>query len=489
MSPTALRAAALLLAVAVLGGCSHRPARRGPFTGVSWEWSSFALRDYRSRQWREGGITDVFVRAGQVRFEASGVRRDTSGYDWRRAGSKLPITLVIGLNGDDLAGALDRDWPTAAREVLQALNEAVNHARDAGIRPKGLQIDIEKPVTTVGRYADMVKMVRRQIRSDMELSATIAPEMLGSIAAGQLARSVDYVVVRYRWPDGMSAPHEVAAAGISPKMLQKWAALADGWNRPYAIYLDAQPTYFELTGDPPSLTGISLRQADHRALALTPGAGVVPAPGIPGSKTISYLKYAGSLREESIGMVAAAPHQPGLRRLLAAMPRPQRNHFLGPIISVPWELPDELAMGNDEIMKALAGEECFPEPQISLRPFGENRDQVVVRVDNVGCGRPALEPGSVRLRLDYPAGTVTHAERAQFNGVEVLRTTAEGTTPSRTVSSDTLIYSAACLVQNAIETGPIHLSPEAGGTLRLTAWFKSAGGQAGRTSSKEISLR
>jgi hypothetical protein len=159
-------------------------------------------------------------------------------------------------------------------------------------------------------------------------------------------------------------------------------------------------------------------------------------------------------------------------------------------VTVPRELPDELACTNEEIMLALKGRECLPEPQISLRPFDKDRNRVVARLDNVGCGRPALEPGSIRLRISYPSGVLTHAERSQFQTLEMFRTEDGKQYPVRDIRlSDSVVFSAPEMSQGALETGPLHLNVSPGARLRLTALLRSPGGSPGAAATLEVNLK
>ncbi len=483
--------AAALLALAVLaGGCLPEPSGVRPFTGVLWEWESFALRDYRARQWREGGVSQVFVRCASVTFSEGRVLSDAAEYDWQRPGSGLPITLVVEVGGDGLADALASAWRDAARDVAREVQTAIEHARKAGVVPRGVMLDLLETGAAGGRYADLVKAVARQLRSGLEFSAACAPSFLDSLAAGQLARSTDYLVIRWRWPEDLETPEQAAAAPFSPSDLQRWVAKAEMLNRPFAVVLDPQPTYFEAAGDPPRLTGVTLRHIERQRSGLVPARPVSPPEGIRPGRTMDFMLYRSREGFPSRKLLAAAPHSPGLRRLLKALPHPRRSGFLGAIITAPRELPDELACSNEEIVRVLRGEECRPEPQISLRPFEGERDRVVVRVDNVGCGRPALEPGSVRLRLSYPAGVVTHAERSQFETLQMLRTEEGLQAPVQDVRlSDTLVLGAPEMRQGALETGPLHLNVRPGARLQVTAVFRSPGGEPGAAASVEVDLR
>ncbi len=482
-------AAALGLAL-LAGGCSQERGGIRPFTGVLWEWEGFTMRDYRARQWREGGVTQVFVRCATVTFSEGRISSDAAEYDWQRPGSGLPITLVVGLEGDGLPDILATDWNAAARDVAREVRTALERARAAGVAPRGVMLDLVNPRVSGGRYADLVQAVARQLRSGLEISATCPPSLLDSLAAGQLARSTDYLVIRWRWPGDLQTPEEAAAAPFDPSDLQRWAAEAEMLNRPFAVVLDPQPTYFECTGEPPRLTGVTLRQIERQRYGLVPARLVAPRAGLPASKTTDFMLYRSREGFPSRRILVAAPHSAGLRRLLKALPHPRRSGFLGAIVTVPRELPDELACSNEEMVRALQGEDCRPEPQISLRPFQEDRSRVVARVDNVGCGRPALAPGAIRLRITYPAGVLTHAERSQFETLEMFRTVEGKQYPVRDIRiSDTLVFSAPEMRQGALETGPLHLNVRPGARLRLTAALRSPAGEPGSAATLDVNLQ
>ena len=471
-------------------GCTREADGVRPFTGVLWEWDGFALRDYRARQWREGGVDQIFVRCATVAFSEGRVKSDAAEYEWQRPGSGLPVTLVIGLAGDGLPDALATDWRQAARDVAREVRLALERARGAGVAPRGVQLDLVNTRVSGGRYADLVQAVSRQLRSGLEVSATCPPALLDSLAAGQLARSTDYLVIRWRWPEDLETPEEAAAAPFTPSDLQRWSALAELLNRPFAVVLDPQPTYFECSGDPVRLTGVALRQLERQRHGLVAARPVAPRAGLAASKTTEFMLYRSREGFAPRKVLAAAPHCAGLRRLLKALPPPRRSGFLGVIVTVPRELPDELACTNEEIMLALKGRECLPEPQISLRPFDKDRNRVVARLDNVGCGRPALEPGSIRLRISYPSGVLTHAERSQFQTLEMFRTEDGKQYPVRDIRlSDTVVFSAPEMSQGALETGPLHLNVSPGARLRLTALLRSPGGSPGAAATLEVNLK
>lgn len=465
----------------LLAGCGGPPKAEKPIAGILYDGASFGISDAEVEFWKQAGVTDLLVKAGALSYSTGRPTSTVESFEWRRLAAGLPVTLVLELGGPDLSAMLEADWRKVANDTTVSLHQAMEKARNAGVRPAGIQIAAGAADLPVRPLADLIRYVRQQFRSDMPVSVAVPASVLEQGTAKRLARRVSYMVFLQPVPAAGMAAKDVQNLLPSPSGFQRMAERARDLGSPFSFVIDTRVQVFA--------------EGEHGLAVSSQAAGLTathrydgPQPGTEGSATHEVGRWIKGTASEG-DRVAAAPHVGGVHRVLQALVKSGVSDYRGPILSAPPAIPDDLSLTVEGVRAALTGEECLPEPQITIRPVPDVANSIQVELSNTGCGRTAVADNAVRIRISYPRGAVASAQAGGFRTAQILKTVAGQTLPTEAATSDTIVLEAPHLVQGTLQTGSITLRPGQDGKMKITAVLEAPGDQPARTGSIEVQLR
>ncbi len=156
-----------------------------------WAWRNKTPAEaVVERAVREAHAQALFLRAGQIDYEAESPRRI------RPVEGKFPRTLELHLVYNatrNLLAAFERAEMSA---LAQTISEAytLDAARGAaeGARIAGLQLDIDVPTRLLPKYEQLLRAVRGRVPQGVKLSITGLPTWMESSALNETLRAVDF---------------------------------------------------------------------------------------------------------------------------------------------------------------------------------------------------------------------------------------------------------------------------------------------------------
>ncbi|MGB7923239.1 MAG: DUF3142 domain-containing protein, partial [Pyrinomonadaceae bacterium] len=221
-----------------------------------WAWRNEAPSEAEVEQAaQQMRAQALFLRAGQIDYEGGTLRRI------RAAAGKFPRRLDLHLvyNGTrSLLKEFERTDETAlAVSVAEAYREDVARASQDGARVAGVQLDIDAPTRLLGRYAKVLRLVRKRLPQGTKLSVTGLPSWMDSVALEGLLAEVDFWIPQCY---GASIPDRLDQRTpiSSPQAVARTVARARRLNHPfyaglaaygYAILYGRDGAILEVRGD------------------------------------------------------------------------------------------------------------------------------------------------------------------------------------------------------------------------------------------------
>jgi hypothetical protein len=130
------------------------------------------------------------VRAGQFDVKDGRIQRirPASGQFPRRT----EIHLVYNATRELLSVLSEVDSTDLSSSILSTFLQDIERAKDDGASVRGLQLDIDVPTRFLDRYAQLLKLVRRDLPSGMDVSITGLPTWFNSGKLSDVLNQVDF---------------------------------------------------------------------------------------------------------------------------------------------------------------------------------------------------------------------------------------------------------------------------------------------------------
>lgn len=156
-----------------------------------WSWRSEIPSQHEvSEAVRQTGTKTLFLRAGQIDRDATGLRRI------RPALGTLPrdidVHLVYNATRSCLAEFEKLSPPTLAAIISEAYAEDSLRASRDGSHIAGVQLDIDVPTRLLRNYTKVLKATRDLLPGDLRLSITGLPTWMDSVDLRETLATVDF---------------------------------------------------------------------------------------------------------------------------------------------------------------------------------------------------------------------------------------------------------------------------------------------------------
>lgn len=185
----------LLLPFVVLGGCRRTPAP--PATLGMWYWHSpFRVTEAERTQLLKMGVKTLYVRAGTFTTDGKHVSLMLP-QEWRKPPKGIDIVLVFNFDAGLVSHLSEIPVTTLAEDVAPRVQRAIVSAGRTGIKPIGVQFDIDCPTSKLPIYTRFLEDVRQRMGNVGEVSITALPTWLTSKHFPALAKAVDVVAPQF----------------------------------------------------------------------------------------------------------------------------------------------------------------------------------------------------------------------------------------------------------------------------------------------------
>ncbi|WP_394560653.1 DUF3142 domain-containing protein [Aquipseudomonas alcaligenes] len=212
----------IVLLLAGLAGCSeeHAPLNQQLYIWQRQWLPSHAEALARSR----ADFSTLRVLALQAHPQAGWSRALVDAELLKRDGR--PLIAVVRLDGQ--LPQLDR------AEIARQIDRLLADWRAAGLNPRGLEIDHDCASARLPAYAELLRELRLQLPSELQLSITALPAWLSSPALDQVLAAVDSSVLQVH---AVNAPQDGL---FDPEQAQDWAErYAQRSGKPFLLALPA----------------------------------------------------------------------------------------------------------------------------------------------------------------------------------------------------------------------------------------------------------
>ncbi|MEM1206500.1 MAG: glycoside hydrolase family 18 protein [Acidobacteriota bacterium] len=265
---TAVLAAALVLAMLVLAGCSKSWSRRQK-TSASALWlgsSSAELTTSNLARLKDAGVEEAYLPV--ARLEPGGGDGPLSALELPPSLPEMPINLAIqgrwSIESEERAQGL-------AKRVARALRQTRFDIESQGGLVVGIHVDITK-VDDFKTYTVFLKELRKALEDDVFLSATVQRTWLDKDETPALAQAVDYVVA---FVYGQRINEKETGDAWDFTELERYLQTLEGFGTPYQIGVVTLGTATHLSpkgGVKARITRTSLQEILwNRSLKLRPG--------------------------------------------------------------------------------------------------------------------------------------------------------------------------------------------------------------------------
>lgn len=391
-----------------------------------WSWrSEIPSQSEINEAVRQTGATTFFMRAGQIDYEATRVRRI------RAASGSFPndieIHLVYNATRSLLAEFETVDPFTLAVIIVQASAEDSLRATGDGARVAGVQLDIDVPTRLLPHYTKVLKATRERLPSDLRLSITGLPTWMSSSDLRETLAVVDFWVPQCYGatiPETLDRHQPIS----STKLVANAMSRARGLNRPFYAGLAAYGYAIQYA---PDGSLIALRgDLDPELVVNNPDLEIISRAQFDETQpqSASEWRYIYRAREEIVVSGTALrrgdylmldlPTSGTLRAAARAVRVEGCDQLLGICI---FRLPlqkDPTTMSSPQVAAALKDTEASSSARLDVRceqqfdnttPYWRLRVVVI----NDGAASSRLNDGAMALTLMVPPGS---ARAIDFRG-------------------------------------------------------------------------
>ncbi|WP_256203118.1 DUF3142 domain-containing protein [Pseudomonas sp. ML96] len=212
----------IVLLLAGLAGCSEENT---PLDQQLYIWQRQWLPSHAEALTRSrADFSTLRVLALQAHPQAGWSRALVDAELLKRDGR--PLIAVVRLDGQ--LPQLDR------AEITRQIDRLLADWRAAGLNPRGLEIDHDCASARLPAYAELLRELRRQLPTELQLSITALPAWLSSPALDQVLATVDSSVLQVH---AVNAPQDGL---FDPEQAQDWTErYAQRSGKPFLLALPA----------------------------------------------------------------------------------------------------------------------------------------------------------------------------------------------------------------------------------------------------------
>ncbi|MFL6207941.1 MAG: DUF3142 domain-containing protein [Pyrinomonadaceae bacterium] len=421
-----------------------------------WAWRDELPTDEDvQRAANEARARVLFLRAGQIDVQHTSLRRirAATGH-FPRA---LPIHLIYNATPDLLAQLAQLDEAALASIVAETFRADAERATRAGAQVVGVQLDIDVPTRLLPRYTRVLRLLRPQLPTGMQLSITGLPTWMDSPALADVLAATDFWIPQCY---GAMLPTRLdqVVPSTSPATVAHSIARARSFHHPfyaglaaygYAILYTQGGAPIELRGDidPARIAhDPNFELIERRALTDEPARS--SAFNDPAASPACFWRYVFRARREAATsdlavhagdkLMLEVPTTEALRACARAARTEAGPQLLGICV---FRLPADDDPTNLTLTQiAAALDDTTPPAMLNLHlaadatmsaPDDTAQAQLTLTAANDGATGALLGDDACTLSLDVPTGSVRGiVALEQFTNVTPLcRSTAQGVAP------------------------------------------------------------
>ena len=437
----------LLLLPLLLGGCGgeHAPDR-APGSALWVTDASRALPPAELRLLARGGITELFVEAGELDW--AGGSATLKALPLYRPPERTPATLV-----------LRGPWPVeppdagdAAESLAPAVRGLLGEAPARGLEVSGLHLHLEMPdgEAALKGLAELIRSLRREVGGRVAWSASLDVEAPGVAA---VAEATDFfVVVAYGRPPGEADDPDAWSFAAA----EHRARLASDLDRPFLLGV-------ETLGWARLEDGTIVTRTDLTQLAWDRQLEVGRGFTLEGADRLTYRFVARAPtflggRELAPGAAISvqATSSAHLAHLMQSLREELGESYRGVLFHRLGGLGEGLALGPGSLVHGLEGTDTSPELEAVLLGGSRSASRWVVEVR---LRETAGEPTDLGFELAAPEGSwFGEVEPGNFYRYELFRRTPDGSL-ERTLRRPEVVrlYAPFLPADGELRSGPIRV--------------------------------
>lgn len=469
-----------------------------------WYWHTpFRVSDAEKSTLREIGVRTLYVRGGT--FTTDGKRAKLAfSQRWETPAKGLDVVLTLNFDGGLVSHLEEIPVETLASDVGKGIEQATNAAAAVGIRPVGVQLDVDCPTRVLPRYASLLRAIRPHVKGSFSITAL--PTWITASEMDGVAEAVDFVVPQFY--EGRTGRTLTDLQPVSDA-----AAVRKGLER---LGRTGRPFYAGLAAYGHAM----LFTPDGRLTAMYRGLGPEDAMRHP-SLRFEADGPLGDSGEEKLVMRAIRPDANGRGRdfriaytlptadmvrrqikafnesrpanargfILYRFPEPDEAMAL-PLASVRAALRDD-GLADEPTLKVDLESKAVPWALIGTETTGRVPRDLVVKAEATGPVGSAASPGAVTVVVELDRPGVEGVAPGDFDAVRLGRIAPDGSVASASPAraNAVMLIRHHVLPGQRLRSGAIEIGTD-GATRARMRWSVKPAGRADwvREESSEIRL-
>jgi hypothetical protein len=466
-----------------------------------WYWHTpFRVTEAEKGLLKEIGVRTLYVRGGT--FTTDG-KRAILGFPQRwETPAGMDVVLTLNFDGGLVSHLEEIPVETLAADVGKGIARATAAAGKVGVRPIGVQLDIDCPTRVLPRYAALLRAVRPHVKGSFSITAL--PTWIASSNLDEVAEAVDFVVPQFyegRTGRTLGDLQPVSDAGAVKRGLERLGRKGRPFYAGLAAYGHAM-----------------LFTPEGKLTAMYRGLGPEDAMRHP-SLSFEADGPIGDSGEERLVMRAVRPDANGrgrdfriaytlptadmVRRQVAAFNEARPANARGFILYRFPEPLEAMALPLTSVRAALKNTEDEPGLKVTLdskavpwaligtEAKGRVPRDLTVRAEATGDVGSAASPGAVTVVVEFDRPGIEGVVPGDFDQVRLGRVEADGSvresSPAR--ANAVMLLRHHILPGEKLRSGAIEIGSD-GATKARMRWSVKPAGKADwvREESSEISL-
>jgi hypothetical protein len=229
-----------VLAVAVAAGaigwwCLGRQADPPPLQVSMWYWHSpFRIEQDEAKELKSMGVTELFVLDATVKGKAA--PELAMRQRWKGGGDRLRVHLAFRFDKTAIEMFKVQDPAVLGAGLVPLIQSEIGRAKDSGIQFAGVQLDLDCPTRLLPRYAELVRNLRKGLKSPIVISATALESWYASRSLQPLADATDFLVPQC-YEAALGKGYEEFRPISSPAGVDRVFERAPGLGKPFFVGL------------------------------------------------------------------------------------------------------------------------------------------------------------------------------------------------------------------------------------------------------------
>lgn len=186
--------------VAVLGAVAFMNLRSAPIRDKSkplelgfWYWHSpLDISPEETTKLKAEGLNKLFVRAGT--FSTDGGNAVLVIPQTYRRIPDLETHLVFNFDAGFVRHFEEFDLDKLSNQASDRIKIQIDRAQKLGVKPTGIQLDLDCPTRLLPRYARFVKQIKAGLGKELKWSTTALMSWLGTAGVETLSKELDFII-------------------------------------------------------------------------------------------------------------------------------------------------------------------------------------------------------------------------------------------------------------------------------------------------------